>query len=75
MRTQSISRVDDEEKDGQSSSMPDSGFTIDNMGLVDMAIVKACKDLLGSECLRCANSRNNFFRDTSSRCNMLERKP
>jgi hypothetical protein len=66
-----IGRINNEEEDGQASTMPDSRLHVNGTGLVNVSLIKFGKDILSSECLGSAHSRDDLLGQCTSVGNML----
>jgi hypothetical protein len=72
--TEGICRVNNEEENSKASAMPSCSFHVNLERLIDVAIVKRAKDLLGSEGLSSANGRDDLLCETTTFGGMLERE-
>jgi hypothetical protein len=71
-RTQSVGSIEDEEKDRQSSSIPNGSLQVVTLGVTDGLVVNLLKNELGAKGLGCPNGRYDLFSYSSTFGSMLE---
>lgn len=72
VESQTIRRVDDEEEECHSGTIPNRRLELNDEGLVDVHVIEIAEDLLIAEGLRGADSGNHFFGHVTTISDVLQ---
>ena len=75
LRTESISRVYDKEKDTQTSAVDNGCFGIDDKGSLNVYVVDTRQGFLGAEGVGGTHGGDDFLCESTTQGNVLESKP